>query len=114
MDSNSTEAKRLQRSKEAEKLSTSKFPKEMSCLTCMDELLECFSLGGQIRNYYRFGELTSCDRQNEKLLFCLRNKYRVATEEEKKTEIQAFFHRRLVEDKKRGSSEDVWDVRVKD
>ncbi|ESW97515.1 hypothetical protein HPODL_01612 [Ogataea parapolymorpha DL-1] len=96
-------------SKRAESISLDKFPKEMSCLTAMDELMECMSLGGQVRNYYRYGDLSMCEKQNEKLNFCFSNSLNAGEIKEKN--IQEFYKNRLVEQLKRGSSEDIWEVR---
>lgn len=83
--------------------------KEMSCMTALDELMQCMSLGGQIRNYYRYGDLTLCDKQSEKLNFCFSNS--LNTEDVKEINVQEFYKNRLVEQLKRGSSEDIWESR---
>lgn len=93
----------------AQNLDISVFPKEMSCMTCLDELMACMSLGGQVRNYYRYGDLTMCDKQNEKLNFCFSQSMK--TGEERETNIQEFYKQRLVEELSRGSSEDIWESR---
>ncbi|KAG0690932.1 hypothetical protein C6P40_000646 [Pichia californica] len=93
----------------AEALELSKFPKELSCMTALDELMQCMSLGGQIRNYYRYGDLTLCDKQSEKLNFCFSNS--LNTQDVKEINVQEFYKQRLVEQLKRGSSEDVWESR---
>lgn len=81
----------------------------MSCMTALDELMQCMSLGGQIRNYYRFGDLTLCDKQSEKLNFCFSNS--LNTMDVKEVKVQEFYKARLVEQLKRGSSEDIWESR---
>lgn len=96
-------------SERAESLELNKFPKEMSCMTALDELMQCMSLGGQIRNYYRYGDLTLCDKQSEKLNFCFSNS--LNTMDVKEVNVQEFYKMRLVEQLKRGSSEDVWESR---
>lgn len=93
----------------AHNLDVSVFPKELSCMTCLDELMSCMSLGGQVRNYYRYGDLTLCDKQNEKLNFCFSQSMKVGEEREKN--IQEFYKKRLVEELSRGSSEDIWQSR---
>ncbi len=93
----------------ANSIKLSEFPKEMSCLTAMDELLECMSMGGQIRNYYRYGDFTMCDKQTKKLDFCIRNKGK--PNEVKEENVQRYYKDRLIEKLKRGSSEDVWESR---
>ncbi|ODV85291.1 hypothetical protein CANARDRAFT_23352 [[Candida] arabinofermentans NRRL YB-2248] len=93
----------------ANSLSLENFPKEMSCLTAMDEMMECMSLGGQIRNYYRYGDFSMCDPQNEKMNFCFSNSLNAGEAKEKN--IQEFYKNRLVEQLKRGSSEDIWEAK---
>lgn len=101
----------------------SEFPTLMSIVTAFDELLGCFSLGGQLKNYYRYGSMDTCLRQREKLWFAIGNGS--FTEEKKpkpveelspkelssRTKIQEFYKKRLLEDKARGSSEDIWNQR---
>ncbi|TID28711.1 hypothetical protein CANINC_002338 [Pichia inconspicua] len=96
-------------SERAESLELNKFPKEMSCMTALDELMQCMSLGGQIRNYYRYGDFTLCDKQSEKLNFCFSNSLNM--QDVKEVNVQEFYKKRLVEQLKRGSSEDVWQSR---
>lgn len=96
-------------SSRAEALELHKFPKEMSCATALDELMQCMSLGGQVRNYYRYGDLTLCDKQSEKLNFCFSNS--LNTQDVKEVNVQEFYKKRLVEQLKRGSSEDIWESR---
>ncbi|AOA65092.1 Early meiotic induction protein [Komagataella phaffii CBS 7435] len=101
--------KRENKANEIAHTSLGKFPKEMSCVTAMDELFQCFSLGGQIRNFYQYGDFTMCERQSSKLRFCLTITGKSSDERERM--IQRFYRDRLVDDKRRGSSEDVWDQR---
>lgn len=108
-NSQSTKSMRDLANNRAKSIRLSEFPKEMSCLTAMDELLECMSMGGQIRNYYRYGDFTMCDKQTKKLDFCIRNKGK--TEEEKEKNVQQYYKDKLVEKLKRGSSEDIWESR---
>lgn len=90
-------------------LPSSKFPSELSCLTALDELMQCMSLGGQIRNYYRYGDLTFCDRQNDKLNFCFSQSIKSA--EEKAENVREWYRKDLENRLKAGSSEDVWESR---
>ncbi|VEU23587.1 DEKNAAE104573 [Brettanomyces naardenensis] len=92
-----------------ESLNSKQFPKDMSCLTAMDELLECMSLGGQVRNYYRYGDFTMCTKQSEKLHFCMKNSAK--PQEQKENNIREFYKSRVMESLKRGSSEDIWEAR---
>lgn len=107
--------------------SISSFPSEISMLTALDELLHCFALGGQVRNYYRYGTYSTCERERQKFWFAVKNGTLMEESEtidvdstasnpkevERRTKIQAFFKQRLLEDKARGSSEDIWDARDK-
>lgn len=107
--------------------SISSFPSEMSMLTALDELLHCFALGGQFKNYYRYGTYSTCERERQKFWFAVKNGTVMEArtpvdidsiasnpkEVERRTKIQAFFKQRLLEDKARGSSEDIWDAREK-
>ena len=103
---------------------TSEFPTLISIITALDELLGCFALGGQVKNYYRYGSYDSCARQREKFWFAVRNGElyekeprpleEMSTKEiSNKNTIHDFYKKRFLEDKARGSSEDIWDVRGK-
>lgn len=98
------------------------FPTQMSIVGALDDLLGCFALGGQIRNYYRYGTHDSCARQREKLWFAVKNGTLYEGKElplanmsdldiAKRLRIQEFYKKRLLEDKAHGSSEDVWEER---
>lgn len=101
----------------------SSFPKSISILTAFDELFECFSIGGQIRNYYRYGSLDSCIDQREKFWFAMKhgNLYgetKITEDSDVKqidnaNKVQEFFKTRLIKMKATGSSEDIWDARSK-
>ena len=97
------------------------FPDTLSITTSLDELLLCFSLGGQLKNYYRYGTYSLCAQQREKFWFAVKNgKFSTGQADpdwnnpkdlEQRTRIQEFFKKRVLEEKALGSSEDVWDVR---
>lgn len=99
------------------------FPTQMSIVTAFDELLHCFAIGGQFRNYYRYGTYTSCQAQRDKFWFAMRHGSFTETDKpveelnvkqlEKRQKIADFYKKRLMETKARGSSEDVWDERKK-
>ncbi|CUM62698.1 uncharacterized protein PRCAT00000254001 [Priceomyces carsonii] len=99
----------------------SSFPDSLSVFSALDELIGCFSLGGQLKSYYRYGSYDNCARQREKFWFAVKNGalYQLDTdvgklseaEINKRKKIQDFYKRRLIEDKAKGSSEDVWDIR---
>ncbi|ODQ58933.1 hypothetical protein WICANDRAFT_32355, partial [Wickerhamomyces anomalus NRRL Y-366-8] len=75
----------------------------MSCTEAFDQLVACYSLGGQIRHYYRYGEMNDCVSQFSKFKFCLTNSDPV--------KIQQFYKETLDKKKDTGSSEDVWELR---
>lgn len=56
--------------KKQERMST-KYPTTMSCREAFDQLTSCYSIGGQFRSYYRYGDFTSCDKQVSKFKFCI-------------------------------------------
>lgn len=90
----------------------SSFPTEMSCSQAFDQLVACYSLGGQMRHIYRYGGISYCEGRFAKLRFCLTMKG-IWDEEEKAKRIARFYMQRLAEKKKElGSSEDVWKVRT--
>lgn len=115
------QAKRQEVTKMIQDNNLSSFPSKISILTAFDELLSCFAVGGQIKHYYRYGTYTSCEREREKFWFAMRNGSFSETEDvtavvtdkelEKRRKIQDFFKKRLLEDKSKGSSEDIWNVR---
>lgn len=91
-------------------------------MTALDELIACFSLGGQFKNYYRYGSYDSCERQREKFWFAIKHGSLVEGKDKpaeelndkelnSRVKIQQFFKKRLLEDKSKGSSEDIWDAR---
>lgn len=103
--------------------SVNDFPGTMLTITALDELLGCFALGGQLKSYYRYGTYDTCARQRQKFWFACVNGSLWQGEEkpiwemlekelEKREKIQNFYRKRLMEDKARGLSEDVWDMRT--
>lgn len=103
--------------------SVSSFPADLSIFSAMDELLQCFALGGQIRNYYRYGSYSLCEKQREKFWFALWNgsvtdspmdveKMSANPRElERRVKVQEFYKKQMLKNKMRGLSEDVWDER---
>jgi hypothetical protein len=90
--------------------SLTSFPTEMSCTQAFDELYACYSIGGQFRNLYRYGEMNNCKEKREKMKFCLFVK--LNGEEEKKRQIAEFYKRDLAKKQSQhGSSENVWSRR---
>ncbi|RLV95917.1 Early meiotic induction protein 1 [Spathaspora sp. JA1] len=97
------------------------YPTSVKVTTSLDEVLECFALGGQVRHYYRYGTYDVCQRQREKFWFAVKNggfsennkPVDQLTEKElnQRIKIQEFFKKRVLEDKAAGSSEDIWDQR---
>ncbi|KAK6205109.1 uncharacterized protein RJT21DRAFT_111643 [Scheffersomyces amazonensis] len=102
---------------------TSVYPTQISIFTALDELIACFSLGGQVKNYYRYGNYDVCKRQREKFWFAIKNGgfsesndnvdfSKLSSKDlSKYTKIQDFYKNRVLEDKALGSSEDIWDER---
>lgn len=83
------------------------FPTEMRCSQVFDQLLKCYSIGGQIRHYYRHGELSYCMDKRSKLMFCLKTK--LNTEEVRKEKISKWYKEKLAEQMaQRRTSEQVW------
>ncbi|GMM58072.1 Emi1 protein [Maudiozyma humilis] len=86
-------------------MSGSKYPTTMSCMEAFNRLTTCYSLGGQFRSYYRVGHLNPCDRQLEKLKFCVwSGKDPVAVQQWYRAEAERNL--RVV-----GSSEAIWQER---
>lgn len=96
-------------------------PQQLTVMTAFDELLACFAIGGQVKNYYRYGTYTNCEDQREKFWFALGNGMyselpRKVSEMdlkqlERKLKIHEFYVKRLEKTRKRGSCEDVWKLR---
>lgn len=90
----------------------SSFPTEMSCSEAFDQLVACYSIGGQMRHIYRYGNISYCDGRWAKLRFCLRLKG-IWDDEERAKRVSKYYMEKLAEKKKQtGSSEDVWSVRT--
>lgn len=90
----------------------SSFPTEMSCSDAFNELVACYSIGGQLRHIYRYGGISYCKDPWAKMKFCLKTKaYR--DDEERRKVVAKYFMEKLAKQKKEGgSSEDVWSVRT--
>lgn len=89
----------------------SSFPTEMSCAQAFEQMVSCYSLGGQIRHMYRYGSISYCEGRWAKLRFCLQTKA-VWDPELKSKKIAQYYMQKLAEKRKvMGSSEDVWEVR---
>ncbi|KAK9254233.1 hypothetical protein V1507DRAFT_402272 [Lipomyces tetrasporus] len=86
------------------------FPREMSCTQQFDELVKCYSIGGQVRNVYRYGSIRDCNDRWAMFKFCIGT--RLDSEEDKRKKIYEFYKRKMVEDLKSGSSENVWKART--
>lgn len=96
----------------------SAFPNTMFVSTAFDELFQCFSVGGQVKNVYRYGKLSYCEKQREKLWFAVRygkffDMNKGQSDGKNATKIQEFYKKQLLQDKARGSSEDIWEARKK-
>ncbi|KAK9432704.1 hypothetical protein V1505DRAFT_322651 [Lipomyces doorenjongii] len=86
------------------------FPREMSCTQQFDELVKCYSIGGQVRNVYRYGSIRDCNDRWSMFKFCMGT--RLDSEEDKRKKIYEFYGQKTAEDLKSGSSEDVWKART--
>lgn len=96
-------------------------PQQLTVMTAFDELLACFAIGGQIKNYYRYGTYTTCEDQREKFWFALGNgMYSELPKSiddmserdlERKFKVHDFYMKRLDKIRKSGSCEDVWKIR---
>lgn len=101
----------------------SSFPSDLSLMSAFDDVLMCFSLGGQIKNIYRYGSYTTCEAQRKKFWFALWNgsfsekemdveKLAADSRElERRQRIQEFYKQTLLDKKTQGLSEDIWDER---
>lgn len=99
------------------------FPTDLSVLSAFDDLLLCFALGGQVRNYYRYGTYTTCSPQRAKFWFAMWNGSVTESEIdvdnvaqnprelERRKKVQEFYKKRLFETKLAGLSEDIWSER---
>jgi hypothetical protein len=94
-----------------EKYQLSSFPTTMSCVQAFDELVDCYSIGGQVRHVYRYGHMNNCLDKRNKVKFCLVTK--LAGADEQKKRIATYYMEKLAKQKlERGSSEDVWKPRT--
>lgn len=85
---------------------SNKYPTTMSCMQAFDQLTGCYSVGGQFRTYYRYGEFNPCQKQLAKLKFCMfHGKDPVAVQQ---------WHKEQIEFNKthRGSADDIWQERI--
>lgn len=111
--------KRQQVTKNLNDNDLSSFPSTLHVSTAFDELFQCFSIGGQVKNLYRYGQLSYCERQREKLWFALwyGKFFDMSKQQEDNStngkKIQQFYKSRLLQDQAKGSSEDIWEARKK-
>lgn len=97
--------------KSLDRLDQTQFPTEMKCSQAFDELVECYSIGGQLRHVYRYGGMDMCQDKRSKLKFCLFTK--LASKEEQRKRISKYYMERLARQKlENGSSEDIWTART--
>lgn len=86
-------------------MSQSKYPTTMSCREAFDQLTICYSIGGQFRNYYRYGQFNPCQRQLAKLNFCLLHG-------SDPVKVQEWYKAELERNKElKGSSDTIWKER---
>lgn len=90
----------------------SSFPTEMACAQAFDEMVACYSIGGQVRHIYRYGGISYCNDRWSKMKFCLKLKA-VWDENERAKRVAKYYMEQLAKQKKeKGSSEDIWSVRT--
>lgn len=99
------------------------YPSDILVLSAFDDVLQCFALGGQIKNYYRYGSYTTCSEQRKKFWFSLWNGSVSGSSEDvdtiaqnprelgRRQEVQRFYKEQLLELKQQGSSDDIWEER---
>ncbi|OBA24373.1 hypothetical protein METBIDRAFT_131656 [Metschnikowia bicuspidata var. bicuspidata NRRL YB-4993] len=100
------------------------FPSDLTVITAFDEALQCFSIGGQVRNYYRYGTYSLCEAAREKMWFAFKNGAITNHQEtdvdavannpkelQRRKTVQEYYKQKLMEKKMKGSSEDIWDKR---
>ncbi|EDO19129.1 hypothetical protein Kpol_2000p97 [Vanderwaltozyma polyspora DSM 70294] len=84
---------------------STEYPDTMSCKEAFDQMTICLSLGGQFRNYYRYGKFNQCEVQLEKFKFCLFNG-------KDPVKVQEWYRKQMEYNKEhRGSSDDIWEER---
>jgi len=87
------------------------YPRSMSCRQAFDQAFYCQSLGGKFNDIYRYGALQSCSEQWNAFWFCMRVKSQ--GDDEKERAISEYYREREERKKKeKGSSEDVWEIRM--
>lgn len=77
----------------------------MKCMEAFDQLTVCYSVGGQFRSYYRYGEFDACQKPLAKLKFCLMHG-------RDPVKVQEWYKEQVEYNKKhRGTSDDIWEER---
>ena len=97
-------------SSKAAEFGRSSFPTEMSCNQVFDQVLKCFSIGGQVRHYYRYGELSYCQRQRDQLNLCMKSK--LNPDDVRREKISQWYKQKLADQIRNGqTSEQIWKSR---
>ncbi|KAK9481258.1 hypothetical protein V1514DRAFT_323370 [Lipomyces japonicus] len=86
------------------------FPDEMSCVQQFDEMVKCYGVGGQVRNWYRYGTIRDCNDRWAMFKFCIGTQ--LLSEQERQKSTRQFYKDVLEDRLKKGSSEDVWHART--
>ncbi|OQN99920.1 hypothetical protein B0A48_14125 [Cryoendolithus antarcticus] len=88
------------------------YPRTMSCRTAFDAAFYCQSAGGKFNDIYRYGSLQPCSEHWGAFWFCMRIR---TYKESDKQELIADYYRKREERRKEkfGSSENVWEIRMK-
>ncbi|ODQ66901.1 hypothetical protein NADFUDRAFT_14390, partial [Nadsonia fulvescens var. elongata DSM 6958] len=85
----------------------SQYPVEMSCYRAFEELIGCYSIGGQFRHAWRYGGLGLCEDKQDRWTFCIKQSF--SSEAEKARQVQNWYKQKLARDMAtKGSSESVW------
>ena len=86
------------------------YPDTMSCRSAFDYAFFCQSFGGQFVNYYRYGELRSCNEHWNNFWTCM--KARAYSDEERRKVIRNLNREKTIKYRTGPSSEDVWSLRT--
>lgn len=84
-------------------------PTTMSCVQTFDLAYKCSSLGGQLRNVYRYGEMRSCSDWWAQWRFCMRTK--AMSEEQRRLSIRQWNLEKAARQRMGNNSEMVWQLR---
>ncbi|KAI8085079.1 uncharacterized protein BX664DRAFT_284090 [Halteromyces radiatus] len=84
--------------------------KTCSASQAFNSVWQCYTLGSQALNYYRYGSKKDCSAKYEDFKFCLTTKTK--TSKVADAMIRKREEEKRIEKEKQRSSEDVWELRV--